>query len=144
MNFKQFFFLKESEVSYETAKKIYKSLPKKEQELLSHYFLEGENKKLLYRVGNENCFVEVVDYFGDKNSGYINVAVSPKARGQGLAKKYVKEAIEKMKDYKLKKMYYFAEKSNESSCALANSLKIFKKTDSSDPNKRAWIYEIES
>ena len=46
MNFKQFFFLRESEVSYETAKKIYKSLPKKEQELLSHYFLEGENKKL--------------------------------------------------------------------------------------------------
>lgn len=48
-----------------------------------------------------------------------------------------------MKDYKLKKMYYFAEKSNESSCTLANSLKIFKKIDSSDSNKNAWVYDDE-
>ena len=68
-------------LSREEAKKIFESLSEDERKILTpgnHLF---KNDNALFIVGNENCFVEVVNHFKEKNTAYINIGVKLNARG---------------------------------------------------------------
>ena len=68
-------------LSREEAKEIFESLSEEEQKILTpgnHLF---KNDNALFIVGNENCFIEVVKHFKEKNTAYINIGVKLNARG---------------------------------------------------------------
>ena len=82
---------------------------------------------MLYRhVIKNKAFIDLYPYNGNKEIGFIILAVNPKYRGQGLIKELLKQTVNDCKELGVKKLKWRCDSNNEGSykAALSNGFKL--------------------
>ena len=127
---KQYSFLMESvdkDNSYNDALKVFNTLSDKEKWLVCPRGGKLKNVPVLYRhVIKNKAFIDLYPYNGNKEIGFIILAVNPKYRNQGLTKQLLNQTKEDCKTLGVRKLRWRCESNNEASLksALSNGFKI--------------------
>lgn len=118
-----------NQITYEIAKDIYRSMSNSERLFVSprRNYDNGDKSSLIFRTGDDNCFVDVYKDLQNENSnyGFIVIGVRPEARGKGLASKHLRNAIEIAKLRGLDGLIYKFDKENLPSEKLVNKFPEF-------------------
>lgn len=116
--------------SYDDALKIFNTLTEKEKWLVCPRSGFLKNVPVLYRhVIKNKAFIDLYPYNGNKEVGFIILAVNPKYRGQGLTKQLLNQTIVDCKKLQVKKLRWRCDSDNEGSykAALSNGFKLTSK-----------------
>lgn len=116
-------------ITYETAKDIYRSMSNSDRLFVSprRNYDKGDKNSLIFRTGDDNCFVDVYQDIQneDSNYGFIVIGVRPEARDKGLASKHLRNAIEIAKSKGLDGLIYKYDKENIPSEKLVDKFPEF-------------------
>ena len=112
----------ERQKSYRDALKIFKSLSDEEKRLVCPRGGTYKNVPVLYRhVIKGRGFIDVYPNLGSRRSGFVLIAVTPKARGKGVTHELVDRCMSDCGKLGIKKLMWRCDSDNVASCKAALS-----------------------
>ncbi|MBQ8130918.1 MAG: GNAT family N-acetyltransferase [Bacilli bacterium] len=131
--------------SYELAKKVYDNLSDSDKAFVSPSGRFVDSPYKIYRYiekdnNNPIGFIEAYKYNGtSKTTAFVILAVDPKYRGRGIAKKMLAKCCNKLREMGYKKVIYKLDKGNKGSLNLIKNYNSSKMTSQS---KTQYSFEI--
>ena len=115
--------------TYKDMNAVLNTLSREEREYLENTLNSSEYVQYFNVIQEDNktvAFISCVDSGLDNNSVSVSIAVNPRYRGKGYAKKLVNDLIAESKKYNIEELFWRVKPSNTPSIKLAESLKFTK------------------